>query len=296
MHFGVLDGLCMRPTVSGIEMIKTITSADNQVVRLAAKLAQRKYRDRWGLYLIEGPNLLQEALRAEVKPQIVLLREGTAAAAHIAARIASHSGRQPEAVYALPPALFDRLAQTETTQGVLAVVKKPDEAAAGDRILAEGAARNLLVLDRLQDPGNLGTIIRTADAAGCGGLIAVKGTADIFAPKVVRAAAGSLFRLPVVHAADAETAIRLVRAAGARLVVTDLRADVSYDRAGLRDRAAIVIGNEGGGVSDAFLRAADLRIRIPMEGPIDSLNAAVAAAILLYERMRGRENVQETDP
>jgi TrmH family RNA methyltransferase len=257
--------------------MREITSKDNKIVKLCEQLAARKYRDRLGLYLIEGENLLEEAVREGAAVDTVLMRKG-------------YSGRmQPgleDKTFVLDEKLFDRLAQTDTSQGILAIVKKPGVSQAD--FIEKGAVGNFVVLDRLQDPGNIGTIIRTADAAGYSLIVAMKGTADVFSPKVVRAAAGSLFRVPVVFIDDYDELVAFVKAAGGKLVATCFDTDRYYYDVDLTKNTALIIGNEGNGIAPELIERADVKIKIPMAGTIESLNAAVAAAILMYEGVRGR--------
>ena len=256
--------------------MREIRSKDNKIWKRCEQLTMRKYRDRSGLYLIEGENLLDEAIRNHVRIETVLVREDC------------QKALPPEAAdkaFLLDAKLFDKLAQTVTSQGILAVVAKA-EVRKEDFIGLPGS--NFIVLDRLQDPGNIGTILRTADAAGYRLAILMKGTADVYAPKVVRAATGSLFRMPVVSMASTEELVEFTRAAGKKLTATCLDAQRCYYDEDLTHDIALVIGNEGSGVAPALIESSELRIKIPMQGNIESLNAAVAAGVLMYEAMRGR--------
>ncbi len=256
--------------------MREIRSKDNKIWKRCEQLTMRKYRDRSGLYLIEGENLLDEAIRNHVRIETVLVREDC------------QKALPPEAadkVFLLDARLFDKLAQTVTSQGILAVVAKA-EVRKEDFIGLPGS--NFIVLDRLQDPGNIGTILRTADAAGYRLAILMKGTADVYAPKVVRAATGSLFRMPVVSMASTEELVEFTRAAGKKLTATCLDAQRCYYDEDLTHDIALVIGNEGSGVAPALIESSELRIKIPMQGNIESLNAAVAAGVLMYEAMRGK--------
>ena len=181
--------------------------------------------------------------------------------------------------------IFDKLAQTVTSQGILAIVAK-EAARKEDFINLLGS--NFIVLDRLQDPGNIGTILRTADAAGYKLAILMKGTADVYAPKVVRAATGSLFRMPVVSMASAKELAEFTGAAGKKLTATCLDARRWYYDEDLTHDIALIIGNEGNGISRDLIESSDIQIKIPMQGNIESLNAAVAAGVLMYEAMRGK--------
>lgn len=256
--------------------MREIRSKDNKIWKRCEQLTMRKYRDRSGLYLIEGENLLDEAIRNHVRIETVLVREDC------------QKALPPEAAdkaFLLDARLFDKLAQTVTSQGILAVVAKA-EVRKEDFIGLPGS--NFIVLDRLQDPGNIGTILRTADAAGYRLAILMKGTADVYAPKVVRAATGSLFRMPVVSMASTEELVEFTRAAGKKLTATCLDAQRCYYDEDLTHDIALVIGNEGCGVAPALIESSELRIKIPMQGNIESLNAAVAAGVLMYEAMRGK--------
>ena len=256
--------------------MREIRSKDNKIWKRCEQLTMRKYRDRSGLYLIEGENLLDEAIRNHVRIETVLVREDC------------QKALPPEAAdkaFLLDARLFDKLAQTVTSQGILAVAAKA-EVRKEDFIGLPGS--NFIVLDRLQDPGNIGTILRTADAAGYRLAILMKGTADVYAPKVVRAATGSLFRMPVVSMASTEELVEFTRAAGKKLTATCLDAQRCYYDEDLTHDIALVIGNEGSGVAPALIESSELRIKIPMQGNIESLNAAVAAGVLMYEAMRGK--------
>ena len=255
-------------------MIKTVTSRDNRYLRFVRKLGQRRYRDREGRYLIEGENLVMEALSGAADIERIIVRSGTAFEGSQA--VLEHA----DISVSVPDVVFDELADTETSQGILAVVKKPDQP---DSL----PAGNVIVLDRLQDPGNIGTIVRTAASAGFTSVIAVKGTGDIYSPKTVRAAAGAIFRLPVITADSDSEMLSMLKDAGKRSVVTSVRDGTPHYLANLSGDVAIIIGNEGSGCSDFVLEAADLKVNIPMKNGMESLNAAVAAGILIYETIRG---------
>ncbi len=189
-----------------------------------------------------------------------------------------------EKAVCLPTSVFEKITDTITSQGVVAVVAKEVE----NWETVVGKDSPVVVLDQLQDPGNIGTIIRTAEAAGYGSIMAIKGTGDVFSPKVVRAAAGSILRMPVIHAEDTEIAVNMLRKAGKIITVTSLDADMYFYQADLTKKTALVIGNEGHGVSSSMREQAQLKIKIPMEGQVESLNAAMAAGILMYQNVIGK--------
>ena len=242
-----------------------ISSRDNNHIKLIRRLMDKaKYRREENRFIIEGIKPVEEALKRGLVEEIYLA-EGVSVPVDFPVT---------DTVSGL---LFKEISDTVTPQGILAVVSKTP---AAQPDVPKGS--NILILDKLQDPGNLGTIIRTADAAGYGAIIAVKGTGDIYSPKVARAAAGSLFRVPVTYADTEADALDLARSWGKKVFCTSFDTDIMYYDANLSRDAAIVIGNEGNGVSETFIREADELIKIPMRGSIDSLNAAVAAAVIMY--------------
>lgn len=257
-------------------MIKEINSKDNRIYKECLKLSQKKYRDREGKYIIEGFNLIEEALTNDAEISFIVVNKN----------IAFNS--TDVMVYRMDEVLFNRISQTETSQGIIAVVEK-NKFSARDLMKINSECANYIILDRLQDPGNIGTIIRTADGAGYTGIITVKGTVDVFSPKVIRAAAGSVFRIPIVQVEDNRELKEAIQSLNKKLTVTCLDTDNYYYDADLSKGIALVIGNEGNGVSPELIDMADIKIKIPMCGKLESLNAAVAAGILMYEAMRKSE-------
>lgn len=255
-------------------MSRYIESKENRIIKDCQRLTQKKYRDREKRYLVEGYNLVDEALKEGVELDAVILRAGEAERPDF-----------PENTYVLERGLFDAVAQTETSQGIMAIVRKREFDAESLRKTDSGRD-NYVVLDRLQDPGNIGTIIRTAEGAGYSGVICLKGTGDVYSPKVIRAAAGSVFRIPIVQVEDGRELRELVTALNKKLAVTCLNNDRYYFDEDISEGVALVIGNEGGGCSPELIKDADIRVMIPMKGKLESLNAAVAAGILMYESMR----------
>jgi len=282
-------------------MITKVTSRSNPVFRQCARLLQKKYRDREGKYLIEGVHLVSEAAAYGEKIETIIIKHGS--------RFDRDKGggdwgrmtkedrrtrdedrllrnlRNSGKICVFDKKLFDAVSETEMSQGILAVVRKKDfgRGQLKERIRPGG---NIVVLDRLQDPGNIGTIIRTAEGAGYEAVISIRGTADIFSPKVVRAAAGALFRVPVCFVRDAGELVSFVEELGKKLTVTCVRDAQLYSEAELSRDIALVIGNEGNGCDPAILEQADIRVTIPMGGKLESLNASVAAGILMYESVR----------
>lgn len=251
--------------------------------------------------MIEGPNLIREALQNGGAVEWIIRSEDFYNVDCPGEDLYSDSGKTEQTLSGvpmavMPPGLFRKLSDTESPQGILAVVKKriypAEEFFFGNQTSNRFTASNVIVLDRLQDPGNIGTILRTADAAGYLGAILLKGTADIYSPKIVRAAAGSLFRLPVLMAGGPDEVIQLLRRYQKNIICTTPDCSRYYYDADLKENAAVIIGNEGSGVCSEFLAQSDISVKIPMEGSIESLNAAVAAGILMYESVRQRYQVK----
>lgn len=255
--------------------MKVISSKDNRIYKQCKSLASKKYRDKTDCYIVEGEKLVDEAYKAGMAETIIVNKGSIKDINYSGADTVFMEGK-----------LFEQLAHTVTSQGILAIVRKKafnEEAFMSAVAAKKGSGSNVVVLDRLQDPGNIGTIIRTADAAGYGGIIAVKGTGDIYSPKVVRAAAGSVLRLPIFFAENDEHAVKMLKKGGKKLVGTAFDTDLYYYDAELSENTALVIGNEGSGMSEYFSKHADINVKIPMNENVDSLNAAVAAGILMYQ-------------
>lgn len=261
--------------------MKYISSKENPTYKSLVKLKKKKYRDERGLYLIEGVKPLKDAIEAGCSLREVFQREGLERE-NLLQENDLYRG------YILSQALFDKVADTENSQGVLAVTEK-NILNRGDFIKLFKSERlkgsNIVLLDKLQDPGNIGTIIRTAEAAGYQGVIMTTGTTDPYAPKAARAAAGSLFRMPITTVDTEEEAVGIAKALNKRVAVSCLKGAENCFCADMSRDIVLAIGNEGNGVSPELIETADLRVKIPMEGNIESLNAAVAAGILMYRRM-----------
>ena len=178
------------------------------------------------------------------------------------------------------------MSDTQTPQGILCVVKQPS--CVIEDIMGNKKSHLLLILEGLQDPGNLGTIFRTSEAAGVTGIIMSRDTVDIYNPKTIRSTMGSIYRVPFIYSEDLYTDLDKLRAHGISVYAAYLTGSVSYDKCDYRSDTAFLIGNEGNGLSDKALSHSDTRVRIPMEGSVESLNAAVSAAVLMYEAHRQR--------
>lgn len=183
--------------------------------------------------------------------------------------------------------IFNKMCDTKTPQGILCVVSMPeyhlDEMLETDEGL-------FLILEDIQDPGNLGTIVRSGEGAGLSGIIMSSHTVDIFNPKTIRATMGSIYRVPFIYTDDLADAVRTVKNAGIKTYAAHLAGKTAYDKENYRGASAFLIGNEGNGLSRETADLADLYVRIPMLGEVESLNAGVAAALFMYEAARQRRN------
>lgn len=251
--------------------MKFITSKDNPIYKRAFRLTRKKYRDEEGMYLLEGTKPLKDAVDMGIELITVFIRED----------IQTDCRFSDEKTVRLDRELFNRLSGTEHSQGIIAVAEK--NRYSEDEFVRAAAKGNILVMDRLQDPGNIGTIIRTAEAAGYKGIMMISGSGDVYAPKVVRAAAGSLFRMPIINVRNVTDAVKLIGRMDKKIIVTSLEAKMNCFEADMSEDIALVIGNEGRGVSEGFINSSHMKVKIPMEGSIESLNAAVAAGILMYQ-------------
>jgi TrmH family RNA methyltransferase len=230
---------------------------------------------------IEGPNLISEAVRAGLRIHCVFAAQGSE---HLLDGL--HLLPQTE-VLLMPRDVLAASLATETPQPVAALVEPPGWTWAHFLGDAGKIAPLIVVLAGLQDPGNLGTILRSAEAFGATGVVSLPGTVSAWNPKAVRASAGSVFRVPLL-AASAEECFARLRAGGVKIFSTAMRDGEPADRADLNGAAAILIGNEGNGVDKTLAAEAGGAITIPCPGPVESLNAAIAASVLLYEASRQR--------
>ncbi|MBR5641095.1 MAG: RNA methyltransferase [Firmicutes bacterium] len=259
-----------------------IHSKDNRTVKLAASLSEKKYRDALGAYLIEGPNLVREALQQGVNVKFIFTGAGALDQQTERSEILELAENSGSAVFVLSEDCFEKVTATSTSQGIAAVAEKRGWQA-GD-VFTDRA--NVLVLDRIQDPGNLGTLLRTAEAAGFSGALLIKGGADPYGPKAVRAGAGCIFRFPLLLCESAGEALAML-AEQRKKVWTAHMSGTPCWQAPLANDIALVIGNEGNGADPLFLKETEA-VTVPMAGRTESLNAAAAAAILMYESMRQR--------
>ena len=254
--------------------MKSITSLKNPAVQEARALANAKDRTRQQAFLLDGEHMVGEGL--SMRP------ESIRAVFVDEKRVDQYAQLLEKAqgdVYAVPEHVLAAISQVKTPQGIAAVCALPkarDLSAMG---------KKLILLENVQDPGNVGTILRTLDAAGFDGCVLTPGCADPYGPKTLRATMGSIFRVPMCTVPDAAAAVRELSAQGYATIAAALDGQPFYERGALPEKQCVLIGNEGQGLTKETQAACTHRYRLPMRGGAESLNAAVAAAIFMYELM-----------
>ncbi len=263
-----------------------ISSISNQQVKEITKLQkQPKYRKASSLFIAEGFKMLKEAAE-----------NGCLVKTYISEFVLEKKHESLEWLCKEFPyetvsdQVFRQLSGTVTTQGILGIVKQPSYSITD---ILDDKKHIWLLLDDIRDPGNLGTIMRTAEGAGMSAVIMGKGTAALFNPKTVRSTMGAIFRMPFVYVDDITEIIKQIKDNGYSVYGTAMKGSITYDMADYTKGAGIVIGNEANGIQDSVLECITGSINIPMDGKLESLNAAVAAAVVMYEAARQvrRENL-----
>lgn len=259
-----------------------ITSGSNSKVKQVAQWqAKAKERRQAGIYLAEGFKMFGEA--PEEALEEVYVSQGALEKAAAQPELRKKLDRTGYAL--VKEDVFEKMSDTRTPQGILCVLKRPRHSL---EELLEIRAPLLMVLENLQDPGNLGTIVRTGEGAGVTGIILGPGTVDFYSPKTIRATMGSVYRMPVVVEEDLVSTVRRLGERGIRTFAAHLEGRNYCEGVSFLGGTAFLIGNEGGGLSRELSSAAEEKVKIPMEGKVESLNASVAAALLMYEARRQR--------
>ena len=254
-----------------------ITSKDNEIVKNLRKLKDKKFRDEQNEFIVEGIRIIEEAIQENVKIKMVVVCDGCLNSDPIRQDLLYKLAK--ERVIYVSEAIFKTITDVTNPQGILAVIEKNNSKE------IDFSQELFLVLDNIQDPGNMGTILRTADSIALTQIIVPKGNADCYNPKVVRSTMGAIFRVNVIEVDDLSKTIKELKKHKIQVLATDLATDYSIYDVDYK-KSAIVIGNEGNGVSKEILELADKRIKIPMRGKTESLNAAVATGIILYNAIR----------
>lgn len=258
--------------------MQVITSKDNDTIKHIKKLKDKKYRDETNEYIIEGIKLIKEAIEEKVKIKTIVVCEDCENQKYLGQNILYEIAKY-NCIY-VNSKIFNYITDVTNPQGILAVVEK------GDSINNINYNKDIIIaLDEIQDPGNLGTILRTLDSANLKQVIVSKNTADPYNPKVVRSTMGAIFRLNIVRVDNMVETLQLIKKKGFEVVVTSLDTrnsiyDIEYKK------KVFVIGNESNGVSKEIQKIADKKVKIPMLGRTESLNASVATGIIVYEYVR----------
>lgn len=255
-----------------------ITSPSNEKIKAVVQLQQKaKARREEKAFVAEGLKMFQEAPVEQIRE--VYISESVSVKGTLREKWQKH----PHEI--VSDAVFRKMSDTQTPQGILCVLHAYCYTLE-DIVCKE--APLLILLEDIQDPGNLGTILRAGEGAGVTGVIMSKNTADIYNPKTIRATMGSIYRMPFFYAENLQESIRLIQKAKIKVYAAHLEGAVSYEQRRYKEGAAFLIGNEGNGLTEETAACADERIKIPMAGKVESLNAAVAAGVLLYEAARQR--------
>jgi RNA methyltransferase, TrmH family len=260
-----------------------LSSKDNSIIKQLRSLADAKHRKKEQVFLIEGVKMVEEALRDNAGVKMVVA----------APALVQHHGkgvlklaesRLIETVW-ISDRLMDAVSESKTPQPVMAVVKMREY---NEEELFAHVSKLIVVVHQLQDPGNVGTIIRTAEAVGASGVAITSNTVDPYNAKAVRASMGSIFRLPIISVAQTAAFLDKCKSRGFQAAAAVLTGEQSHFNVDLTKPTAVLLGQEGAGLPQDIMEHIDLQLRIPMAATIDSLNVATAAAVILYEAMRQR--------
>jgi len=263
-----------------------IQSSQNNAIKEIKSLHLKKNRDVDGLYFIEGIRFVNEAIdngqdivKVIISDKLEMLNGGKELIERVTVVCDDCS--------LVSEKIFKEISDTKTPQGILAVLKKREFVF--DTVMEQG--NSVVILDSLQDPGNVGTIIRTADAAGVTAVILTMGCVDLFSPKVLRSTMGSVFHMPIFEGLIVNETIELLKKSGYKVIASHLDGKSNYFDEDLTCKSAIIIGNEANGISDETAAMADRLVKIPMPGRAESLNASVAASIMIYEIVRQKSEL-----
>ena len=255
-----------------------ITSATNQRVKNLINLIQKaKARRDQDVFITEGVKMFLEADLQRIKE--VYVSQSFYEKGNVGEKLKQCNYE------ILSDEVFKKVSDTQTPQGILCVMKQYHY---GLEDLFQREKPLFLILEDIQDPGNLGTMVRTAEGAGVDGIIMTKGTVDIYNPKTIRSTMGSVYRMPFLYVEDLLEVMQILKERGVKLYAAHLKGSQFYHQMNFSESSAFLIGNEGNGLKEETAKAADVYMKIPMQGQVESLNAAVASVILMYEAARQR--------
>lgn len=261
-----------------------ISSFQNQMIKEVKSLYRKNERWKRELYVLEGIKVIDESIDSNENIKYVLYSE------HLFSvdggkEILEKLSKRGIKIFNITDKLMRYISDMESPQGIIGVNSFNLKTL---NYLMDKENKLLVILDEIQDPGNLGTIIRTCDAFGCSGVILTEGCVDVYNPKVIRSTMGSIFHIPISFCKDKNEIIRMLKKHNVDIYTTSLDGSISIYDADFKRDLALVIGNESKGVSNIFLDEANLLIKIPMVGKIDSLNVAIASSIIMYEALKQR--------
>lgn len=260
-----------------------ISSSSNAQIKNLAKLQKNaRSRKEQKVFVTEGRKMFEEAKDLDI---VVKVYVSESYLHELTIPEEDYFGRADYEV--ISDKVFHEVADTMTPQGILAIVKQPSYSL---NDFTQNTTSRLLLLENLRDPGNLGTLLRTAEGAGMTGVIMSKETVDLFNPKVVRSTMGSIFRIPFLYVENFQDTLQDLQSKDFSIIATDLQSKRSFTEEHYPNKSAVVIGNESRGISDATRKQADILVHIPMCGKLESLNASVAGGLIMYELYRQQNN------
>jgi len=262
---------------------ETITSRDNSLLKLTRSVREGKTTE---YIFVEGLRLCEEALRSGLSLEAVIISEELATKEKPAAILTALAAASKRTAL-VSEKLLESVSYTKTPQGIILLADRPEMNE--QRLSVDQQQALIVVMHRINNPVNVGAIVRTAEAAGASGIVATAHTADPFSPKALRGAMGSAFRLPVWFGPTYDDAISWLKQRNIQTVCADVHAAETYDEVDWSKPSALIVGPESSGLSAEEIALADAAVRIPMHGPAESLNVAVATGVLLYEAARQRE-------
>ena len=272
--------------------MRFISSENNDLIKKVKSLKLKKYRELRKEFFVEGARIVKEALMSSAEIKEIIISEKASENEDIAETICMAIKLGCD-IYTVSETVFKSISETTNPQGILATIKMADydleEMIIAKSIDVCKCDKYFVILDEIKDPGNMGTIIRTADAAGFNGVIVSKGCVDVYNPKVLRSTMGSIFHIPINLSQDLSYALKEIKSQNIRVYAAHTKGNLYYYEADMTQSTAIVIGNEAFGISDKTMESADELISIPITGRAESLNASVAAGILMYEPLRQKK-------
>lgn len=269
-------------------MTEIITSPHNKFIKMAVSLKLKKFRDELGLFIVEGVRLVEEAAHSNWLVETCIYTNEALQQERVQKIVTDLQSKNCRMIQ-VPTTIYEKITDTKEPQGILGIVQKNKHQFSD--IFVNEKNPFLVILDELQDPGNVGTIIRTAAAAGCTGILLTKGCTDVFANKVVRGSMGSIFHVPVFEGLTNDDVISYCAQHNIDILATSLESSNIYYKVDFNKGIAVVFGNEGNGVSPKLLENSQERLYIPLLGRVESLNVAASAAVILYEVVRQRQSL-----